>query len=203
LSGGFGALQQVLQGIDAAIGAGLAPIKINAVIERGVNDHTALALVEHFRGKPVIVRFIEFMDVGNRNGWRPEMVVPSRELAARIAERWPMHAVAENYSGEVAKRWRFDDGAGEIGFISSVSQPFCGSCSRARLSSEGRFYTCLFATQGLDLRAPLREGAGDAELLQMIRGVWNQRTDRYSELRDELRATDPKYKKIEMFYIGG
>ncbi len=148
MSGGFAALDQVLHGIDAAIAAGLTPVKINAVIERGVNDHTALDLVERFRGKPVIVRFIEFMDVGNRNAWRPEMVVPSRELAARILARWPMHPVAENYRGEVAQRWRFDDGAGEVGFISSVSQPFCGACSRARLSSEGKFYTCLFATQG-------------------------------------------------------
>jgi cyclic pyranopterin phosphate synthase len=137
LSGGFGALDQVLAGIDAAIAVGLTPLKINAVIERGVNDHTALDLVERFRGTPVIVRFIEFMDVGNRNHWRPEMVVPSRELAARVNERWPMRPVSQNYRGEVAQRWRFDDGGGEVGFISSVSQPFCGACSRARLSSEG------------------------------------------------------------------
>jgi cyclic pyranopterin phosphate synthase len=204
MSGGFGALEQVLSGIDAAIAAGLTPVKINAVIERGVNDHTALDLVDHFRGMPVIVRFIEFMDVGNRNAWRPEMVVPSRELAARVSERWPMHPISENYRGEVAQRWRFDDDAGEIGFISSVSQPFCGTCSRARLSSDGKFYTCLFATHGLDLRAALRGGAGDAELLQMIRNTWRQRTDRYSELRDVLRRErDPAERKIEMYYIGG
>jgi GTP 3',8-cyclase len=203
MSGGFAALDQVLHGIDAAIAAGLTPVKINAVIERGVNDHTALDLVERFRGKPVIVRFIEFMDVGNRNAWRPEMVVPSRELAARILARWPMHPVAENYRGEVAQRWRFDDGAGEVGFISSVSQPFCGACSRARLSSEGKFYTCLFATQGLDLRAAMRAGANDAELENLIRGRWLGRTDRYSELREELRRTEPSAKKIEMYYIGG
>src|ERR1700726_3708807 len=203
MSGGFAALDQVLHGIDAAIAAGLTPVKINAVIERGLNDHTALDLVERFRGKPVIVRFIEFMDVGNRNAWRPEMVVPSRELAARILARWPMHPVAENYRGEVAQRWRFDDGAGEVGFISSVSQPFCGACSRARLSSEGKFYTCLFATHGLDLRAPLRAGAGDADILQLIRGVWHGRADRYSELREQLRRTLPEAKKIEMNYIGG
>jgi cyclic pyranopterin phosphate synthase len=203
LSGGFGALAQVLEGIDAAIAAGLTPLKINAVIERGVNDHTALELVEHFRGSPVIVRFIEFMDVGNRNHWRPEMVVASRELAARISARWPMHPVSENYHGEVAKRWRFDDGGGEVGFISSVSQPFCGACSRARLSSEGKFYTCLFATQGIDLRAPLRDGADDADLLRLIRGAWDKRTDRYSELREELRGKDLETKKIEMYYIGG
>jgi cyclic pyranopterin phosphate synthase len=203
MSGGFGALDQVLGGIDAAIAAGLTPVKINAVIERGLNDHTVLDLVERFRGSPVIVRFIEFMDVGNRNQWRPELVVPSRELAARIHERWPMQPISQNYQGEVAQRWRFDDGAGEVGFISSISQPFCGACSRARLSSEGKFYTCLFASQGLDLRAPLRAGAGDTEILQLIRGVWNGRTDRYSELREQLRRTDPESKKIEMNYIGG
>jgi GTP 3',8-cyclase len=203
LSGGFGALDQVLAGIDAAIAAGLSPVKINAVIERGVNDHTALDLVEHFRGTPVIVRFIEFMDVGNRNHWRPEMVVPSRELAARVNARWPMHPVSENYRGEVAQRWRFDDGAGEVGFISSISQPFCGACSRARLSSEGKFYTCLFATQGIDLRGPLREGADDAGLLGIIRSAWLGRTDRYSELRESLDRDTSETKKIEMYYIGG
>src|SRR5450631_2510840 len=203
LSGGFGALDQVLSGIDAAIAAGLGPVKINAVIERGVNDHTALELLERFRGSPVIVRFIEFMDVGNRNHWQPEMVVPSRELVQRIHARWPMHAVSQNYRGEVAERWRFDDGGGEVGFISSVSQPFCGACSRARLSSEGKFYTCLFATQGVDLRAALRAGASDAELEDLIRGRWLGRADRYSELRDELRRSEPQPKKIEMYYIGG
>ena len=203
MSGGFAALDQVLAGIDAAIAAGLTPVKINAVIERGLNDHTALDLVERFRGSPVIVRFIEFMDVGSRNNWRPELVVPSRELAARVHDRWPMQPIAQNYPGEVAQRWRFDDGGGEVGFISSISQPFCGACSRARLSSEGKFYTCLFATHGLDLRAPLRAGAGDAEILQLVRGVWNGRTDRYSELREELRRAEPTAKKIEMNYIGG
>jgi cyclic pyranopterin phosphate synthase len=203
LSGGFGALDQVLAGIQGAIAAGLTPLKINAVIERGVNDHTALDLVEHFRGSPVIVRFIEFMDVGNRNRWRPDMVVPSGELAARIHARWPMHAVPSNYRGEVAQRWRFDDGGGEIGFISSVSQPFCGACSRARLSSEGKFYTCLFAAEGLDLRAPMRAGASDAQLLQLMRDAWLGRADRYSELRDSLRAAAPGREKIEMHYIGG
>jgi GTP 3',8-cyclase len=203
MSGGFGALEQVLSGIDAAISAGLTPVKVNAVIERGLNEHTVLDLLERFRGSPVIVRFIEFMDVGNRNKWRPELVVPSRELVARIHERWPIRPISENYKGEVAQRWRFEDGAGEVGFISSVSQPFCGACSRARLSSEGKFYTCLFATHGLDLRAPLRAGASDADILQMIREVWLGRTDRYSELREELRRAAPEGKKIEMNYIGG
>src|SRR6202167_1735895 len=203
MSGGFAALDQVLSGIDAAISAGLAPVKINAVIERGLNDHTALDLVERFRGSPVIVRFIEFMDVGNRNNWRPDLVVPSRALAARIHERWPIQPISENYKGEVAERWRFEDGAGGVGFIPSVSQPFCAACSRARLSSEGKFYTCLFATHGLDLRAPLRAGSGDADILQLIRGVWHGRNDRYSELREEMRRTLPDTKKIEMNYIGG
>ncbi len=203
MSGGFGALKQVLEGIDAAIDAGLAPIKVNAVIERGVNDHTILDLLDYFRGRPVIVRFIEFMDVGNRNAWSPERVVPSRELVERIQARWPIHPIAQNYQGEVAKRWRFADGAGELGFISSVTQPFCGACNRARLSSEGRFFTCLFATEGLDLRAALRGSANDEELEERIRSAWRSRADRYSELRDSLRRSEPAGKKIEMFYIGG
>ncbi|HEX3848183.1 MAG TPA: GTP 3',8-cyclase MoaA [Steroidobacteraceae bacterium] len=203
MSGGFGALDQVLAGIDAAIAAGLAPIKVNAVIERGLNDRTALDLLERFRGAPVIVRFIEFMDVGNRNNWSPDLVVPSRELAERIDARWPIEPLSQNYRGEVAERWRFKDGAGELGFISSVSQPFCGACSRARLSSEGMFYTCLFATQGLDLRAPLRAGASDTELLQVVRAAWSARADRYSELREGLRRGRPVKGKIEMSYIGG
>jgi cyclic pyranopterin phosphate synthase len=204
MSGGCAALDDVLRGIDAAIAAGLAPVKINCVIERGVNDHGALELIERFRGRPVIVRFIEFMDVGTRNAWRPDRVVPSRELAARIGARWPIHPLSENYRGEVAQRWRFDDGAGEIGFISSVSQPFCGDCSRARLSSEGKFYTCLFATQGLDLRAALRAGATDEELLESLGDAWRARADRYSELRETLRRDrDGAAHKIEMYYIGG
>jgi GTP 3',8-cyclase len=203
MSGGFAALSQVLGGIEAALDAGLAPVKLNAVIERGVNDHTAEALVERFRGRPVIVRFIEFMDVGNRNDWSADKVVPSRELVERLSRRWPMQAVAENYSGEVAERWRLDDGSGEIGFISSVTNAFCGACSRARISSEGKFYTCLFATEGLDLRAPLRQGASDAEILQMIRATWLNRTDRYSQQREELRRSGTHEHKIEMFYIGG
>jgi len=201
MSGGFGALKQVLEGIEAAIGAGFAPLKINAVIERGVNEHTALDLLEYFRNRPVIVRFIEFMDVGNRNAWAPERVVPSLELVERIRARWPIEPIAENYRGEVAQRWRFVDGAGELGFISSISQPFCGACTRARLSSEGQYFTCLFATTGVDLRAALRGGASDAELLERIGGTWQLRTDRYSEQRDAAPAG--REKKIEMFYIGG
>ncbi len=203
MSGGFAALDQVLEGIEAAIAAGLTPVKINAVVERGVNDHTLLDLVERFRWRPAILRFVEFMDVGNRNAWRPEMVVPSREIVARVHARWPIRPLTENYRGEVARRWAFEDGGGEVGFISSVSQPFCGACSRARLSSEGKFYTCLFATEGLDLRTPLRRGADDDELLRLIRGIWSDRSDRYSELREELRRNEPGHRKIEMYYIGG
>lgn len=203
MSGGFAALDEVLAGIEAAIAAGLAPVKVNSVVIRGVNDHTVLDLVDRFRGRPVIVRFVEFMDVGNRNTWEPGQVVPSRELVARVNARWPIRPLTENYRGEVAQRWAFADGAGEIGFISSVSQPFCGDCNRARLSSDGRLYTCLFATEGLDLRAALRGGADDAELLQMIRGAWIGRADRYSEMREQLRREESEQRKIEMYYIGG
>ncbi|MET0988766.1 MAG: GTP 3',8-cyclase MoaA [Steroidobacteraceae bacterium] len=203
MNGGFGGVERVLDGIRVALESGLAPIKINAVIERGLNDHTAVDLVEHFRGTNVIVRFIEYMDVGNRNHWTLDRVVPSRELLARIQARWPARPTAENYRGEVAERYVFEDGGGEIGFISSVSNPFCGACSRARLSSEGVLYTCLFATQGVDLRAPLRSGATDLELLDLISKTWQQRDDRYSELRSTLRANEQPLRKIEMYYIGG
>ncbi len=203
MSGGFGGVGDVLEGIDYALRAGLAPIKVNTVVQRGINDHTALALVERFRGTGVIVRFIEYMDVGNRNDWRPDLVVPSRELADRIAERWPISPRQANYRGEVAERYSFDDGAGEIGFISSVSQPFCGDCSRARLSSDGTLFTCLFATHGTPLREPLRAGASDDELAALIADVWRRRTDRYSEMRAELRAKTAAEQKVEMFYIGG
>ena len=202
MSGGFGGVAEVLEGIEHARRAGLAPIKINTVVQRGVNDHTMMDLLAHFRGTGVIVRFIEYMDVGTRNHWKPEMVVPSRELAARIAERWPLTPKGRSYQGEVAERYVYDDGAGEVGFISSVSQPFCGDCSRARISSDGSFYTCLFATEGTDLRKVIRAGASDDELLEVIRGVWSQRRDRYSELRATLRNT-PDLHKVEMNYIGG
>jgi GTP 3',8-cyclase len=203
MSGGFGRVEEVLDGIDHARRAGLAPIKVNAVVQKGVNDHTVLALVEHFRETDVIVRFIEYMDVGNRNAWRPDHVVPSRELAAAIAARWPIRPLERRYRGEVSERYAFADGRGEIGFISSVSQPFCGDCSRARLSSDGALYTCLFATHGMDLRTRLRAGASDAELLELIGAVWTARTDRYSETRAGLRAGAGGEQKVEMFYIGG
>lgn len=203
MSGGFAELERVIEGIDAALGAGLTPIKLNTVIQRGLNDHTALDLVARFRGTGIIVRFIEYMDVGNRNHWSFDRVVPSRELVERIHARWPIHPIQENYRGEVAERYAFDDGAGEIGFISSVTNPFCGDCTRARLSSEGVFYTCLFATAGVDLRAPLRQGASDDDLHELIRSTWSGRGDRYSELRSSLKADEHPIRKIEMYYIGG
>jgi GTP 3',8-cyclase len=203
MSGGLGSVEEVLQGLAHARRAGLAPIKVNAVIQRGINDDTVLDLVEHFRGTDVIVRFIEYMDVGNRNEWRADLVVPSKELLARIGARWPLEPLKGNYRGEVSRRYRFTDGRGEIGFISSVTQPFCGSCTRARLSSDGILYTCLFATRGTSLRDELRGGASDAHLLERIRTVWLGRADRYSELRARLRESTAAQPKIEMYYIGG
>jgi GTP 3',8-cyclase len=201
MSGGFGSVDDVLNGIAAAQRAGLTPIKVNAVIERGLNDQTALGLVERFRGTGVIVRFIEYMDVGNRNDWQPERVVPSQELLDLIGARWSLTPLVPAYAGEVARRYAFDDGAGEIGFIASVTQPFCGDCTRARLSSDGKLYTCLFAAEGADLRAPLRGGASDAELSALIRAIWEKRADRYSELRDEMRARRAQH--VEMNHVGG
>lgn len=201
MSGGLAQLDEVLAAITAARCAGLSPIKINAVVQRGVNDNQVLDLIEHFRGTGVIVRFIEYMDVGNRNDWARERVVPSQELLARVSERWDVTALEPMYSGEVARRYRLDDGSAEIGFISSVTQPFCGDCSRARLSSDGRFYSCLFAAEGHDLRAPMRGGASDEELLNLIRSIWQRRSDRYSELRENLRARGVQH--VEMNYVGG
>jgi len=203
MSGGLGGVAEVLEGIEAARRAELTPLKVNAVVQRGVNDHTVLELVERFRGTDVIVRFIEYMDVGNRNHWQPELVVPSKELAARIGARWQLAPLQPGYRGEVAARYAFTDGQGEVGFISSVSQPFCGDCSRARLSSDGMLYTCLFATHGTSLRDALRGGASDDALLELVRSVWLRRSDRYSELRAQLRASTHEERKVEMFYIGG
>jgi GTP 3',8-cyclase len=203
MSGGFGGVADVLEGIEHARRAELTPIKINAVVQRGVNDHTVLELVERFRGTSIIVRFIEYMDVGNRNHWSEAAVVPARELLARIADRWPLQPLDPRYRGEVARRYAFVDGQGEVGFISSVSQPFCGDCTRARLSSDGVFYTCLFATHGTSLRDALRGGASDDQLLELIAGVWLGRADRYSELRASLPHGEGEPRKVEMFYIGG
>jgi GTP 3',8-cyclase len=203
MSGNRGNLPQVLRGIEAAEKAGLSPVKINTVVQRGVNDHTVLDLLEHFRGTRHIVRLIEFMDVGNRNDWRMENVVPSRELLDRIQERWPVRAIGRSYPGEVASRYEYADGLGEIGFISSVTKPFCGACSRARLSADGVLYTCLFATTGISLRDPLRAGAGEAGLAEILTNVWLRRTDRYSELRQPQVSLDRAVKKVEMYRIGG
>lgn len=200
MSGGRGSKDRVLAGITEAAQAGLMPIKVNTVIKRDVNDHCALALVDHFRGSGVIVRFIEYMDVGTINHWRATDTVPSTELVQRIGQQWPMIPVERNYHGEVASRYGFVDGHGEVGFISSVSEPFCGSCTRIRLSSDGRLFTCLFAGEGTDLKGPLRADAGDDELLRIVARVWTGRSDRYSEIRAEQEESGDK---VEMYYIGG
>jgi cyclic pyranopterin phosphate synthase len=202
MSGGMSAPERVQRGIEAAAAAGLGPIKINCVVQRGVNDHTLVDLAARFRGTGQIVRFIEYMDVGTANGWEMAQVVPAREIVARITERFPLEPVGANYAGEVAKRWRYADGSGEIGVISSVTQPFCGGCTRARLSAEGSLVTCLFATTGRDLKTPLRAGASDDALREVITGTWRARRDRYSEERTAL-ASDRASSRIEMFKLGG
>jgi cyclic pyranopterin phosphate synthase len=190
---------RVLAGIDAAAEAGL-PVKVNVVVKRGLNEASILDVVRRFRGTGHTVRFIEFMDVGATNGWRMDDVVPSAEVIRRINERWPLEPVDPNYAGEVAERWRYLDGAGEIGVISSVTQAFCSDCTRMRLSTEGSLYTCLFAQTGHDLKSLIRAGASDDELRNEIAAVWQRRTDRYSELRTEETA---QQRKVEMSYIGG
>jgi cyclic pyranopterin phosphate synthase len=191
---------RVLEGIDEAGRVGLNPVKINMVVERGVNDHSVLDMCRFFRSTGHILRFIEFMDVGSTNGWRMDRVVASRELVERISAVFPIEPLEANYRGEVAERWRYRDGSGEIGFISSVTHAFCGDCTRARLSAEGQLYTCLFATAGTDLRGPLRAGASDEELAAIIARIWHARADRYSEMRT---AESAKLQKVEMSYIGG
>ena len=190
---------RVLEGIDAAAAAGLAPIKINMVVRRGVNDHEILPMVRRFRGSGHILRFIEYMDVGETNGWRLDEVVTASEILALIEAEYPLEPLAAQYGGEVARRYRFADG-GEIGIISSVTQPFCGGCTRARIAADGRLYTCLFANEGLDLREPLRSGADDAALLALLGGRWRSRDDRYSELR---AAGGGSGGKVEMSRVGG
>jgi cyclic pyranopterin phosphate synthase len=192
-------VRQVLDGIDAAAAAGL-PVKVNAVVKRGANDEGVVGLAEHFRGSGHVLRFIEYMDVGSTNGWQLDDVVSAEEIVKRISEKWPLELVAAERADSTARRWRYLDGAGEIGVIASVTQPFCGGCSRARLSAEGRLYTCLFAARGHDLRAPLRLGASDEEIGERLREIWSRRTDRYSELRTAETASSPK---VEMSYIGG
>lgn len=202
MSGGRGALSDVFDGIKAAEDAGFDAIKINCVVQRGVNDHTVLDLLDHFRGTKHVVRMIEYMDVGNRNGWRRDDVVPSKELLDHISARWPVSPLQANYQGEVARRYRYDDGHGEIGFISSVTAPFCGSCHRARLAADGTLYTCLFATQGTRLLEPMRRGGSDEELAQIIRRVWLRRDDRYSEARKK-QDSEFALRKVEMYRVGG
>ena len=198
MSGGRGEVADVFAAIAAAERAGFPSLKVNCVVMRGTNDGQILDLLGHFRGSGHIVRLIEYMDVGTCNDWRRDLVVPSAELRARIAERWPLIELEPNYGGEVARRWAFADGGGEIGFISSVSEPFCGDCTRARLSADGKLYTCLFANAGHDLRGPLRAGASDAELAGLVGAVWNAR---YSEARRE--ATRAQRERVEMYSIGG
>ncbi len=194
--------ERVLEGIEAALSAGLTPLKVNAVVKRTENYDSLLELTEQFRGTGVILRFIEYMDVGNRNGWVMDEVVPSAELRQRIHDRWPLEPLSANYRGEVATRYRYVDGRGEVGFISSITQPFCGDCVRARLTTDGRFVTCLFAETGLNLRDPMRDGASEEELFQMIGDRWRGRGDRYSE---ERTANTPRaaQRKLEMYQIGG
>ncbi len=191
---------KVLEGIEEADRVGLKPLKVNMVVKRGTNDQDALDMARHFKGSGHILRFIEFMDVGHTNGWKMQYVVPSRELVARINAEFPIEPLDPNYIGEVAERWRYKDGSGEIGFISSVTQAFCKDCTRLRLSAEGSIYTCLFATEGTDLRGLLRSGATDGEIGDAIAGVWRVRADRYSEIRSGETA---KLRKVEMSYIGG
>ena len=191
---------RVIEGIEAAAAAGLAPVKINMVVKRGMNDEQIVDMAQRWRGSGHILRFIEFMDVGSTNGWRMDDVVPSAEVVRRIGEQFPLEPADPNYAGEVAERWRYLDGAGEIGVISSVTQAFCSDCSRIRLSTEGSLFTCLFASSGHDLKALIRGGAGDEALRNRIASVWNRRADRYSEIRT---AETARLRKVEMSYIGG
>lgn len=195
-------VSRVLRGIDAAAALGL-PVKINCVIQRGVNDGELLALCEYFRARGHALRFIEFMDVGNTNHWAAERVVPAREIVARIDAQWPLEPVGPAYRGEVASRYRYRDGRGEIGLISSVTEPFCRDCHRARLSADGKLYTCLFASLGWDVLGALRAGASDVELGNFLARIWQGRLDRYSDERSEMIASGEQKAKIEMSYIGG
>jgi len=191
---------KVIDGIEAAAAAGLGPVKINMVVKRGVNDQSIVQMAERWRGTGHIIRFIEYMDVGSTNGWRMDEVVPSAEIIGKISQRWPLEPIGANYPGEVAERWRYLDGAGEVGVISSVTQAFCSSCTRMRLSTEGSLFTCLFAQSGHDLKGLLRGGASDDELRNEIAAVWQRRDDRYSEIRTEATSRE---RKVEMSYIGG
>jgi cyclic pyranopterin phosphate synthase len=204
MNGGRLEVDRVLEGIAAAEDAGLVPLKINCVVQRGVNDHTLLELARRFRGGGHVVRFIEYMDVGTRNGWQLDQVLPAEELVRRLDDAFGIEPVERGYRGEVAERWRYRDGSGEVGVIASVTRPFCGDCTRARLTPDGRLVTCLFATAGTDLRGPLRAGADDEVLRALVGSVWRRRTDRYSEIRTE--ASEPlraRSRKLEMYELGG
>ena len=208
MNGGKLEVGKVLRGIAAAEQAGFRPLKINCVVQRGVNDHTVVELARHMKERGHIVRFIEYMDVGTRNTWALAQVVPGDEIAARIDRELPLEPIEANYRGEVARRYRYRDGGGEIGLITSVSRPFCGDCTRARLSTDGKLVTCLFATGGTDLRGPLRAGASDEELAELVRRVWSGRADRYSEergeiLRGERDPGESRAGRVEMYQIGG
>lgn len=200
MSGRTHGTERVLEGIRVAEKAGFQAIKINAVVQKGINDHLVIDLAQHFHNTGHILRFIEFMDVGNRNNWNLDQVVPAAEIIDRIHTVLPLEPLGPNYAGEVAKRYRYLDGGGEIGIIASVTQPFCGDCTRARLSTDGKLYTCLFASEGTDLRDALRRGASNAHLRDQITRIWHHRTDRYSEIRS---AHTPATRKIEMYQIGG
>jgi len=200
MSGERGLVEEVLDGIAAAEEAGFGKMKINTVVQRNVNDHTVMDLVAHFRNSGHTVRLIEFMDVGNVNHWNREQVVPSADLLKAIHDRWPLRPVAKQPAAETARRYAFTDGAGEIGFISSITEPFCGDCSRARITAEGLFYSCLFSARGIVLRDKIRDGMGEDELTEVISDLWANRADRYSELRGELPRHQPH---IEMYRMGG
>jgi GTP 3',8-cyclase len=193
-------VERVLAGIEAAAAAGLAPVKVNMVVKRGVNEDSILPMARYFRGSGHILRFIEYMDVGHTNGWLLDDVVPAADIVETLDAEMPLEPLAPNYSGEVAQRYRYRDGSGEIGVIASVTKPFCGACTRARLSAEGRLFTCLFATTGFDLRALMRGGASDSEVAAELSQVWRARSDRYSEIRSAETLDLPK---VEMSYIGG
>jgi cyclic pyranopterin phosphate synthase len=203
MNGGRSDVQKVLNGIEAAQKAGFSPIKINTVVKRGVNDHTIVDMARWCREEGHILRFIEFMDVGTMNGWKLDAVVSAKEILDTIDAAFPLKRVPRNYKSETALRFQYADGGGEIGVIASVTQPFCGNCSRMRLSPEGQIFTCLFATEGTDLKTPLRDGASDDELEQIIRDTWGERIDRYSEERTAETAADKTRNKVEMYFIGG
>ena len=195
--------ERILDGIRVANQAGLHPIKVNVVVQKGINDHTILDIIKYFKGTGNIVRFIEYMDVGTRNQWELNQVLDAAEIVRIINERFPIEPIAKSYLGEVADRYKFLDGSGEIGIISSVTKPFCAQCTRARLSADGNLFTCLFSGDGIDLKTPLRQGADDQALLNLIHGTWVKRNDRYSELRSRLSETERNQPKIEMYQIGG